>query len=375
MNGPNGVSADVNGNVYIADFGNQRIRKINPAGIVSTFAGTGTAGYNGDGNAATSAQLCYPIGVSADINGNVYIADRDNNRIRMVNFAGIIATFAGIGTAGSSGDDGLAISAQLNHPYGVAADISGNVYIVDLFNSRIRKVNSAGIITAFAGTGVAGYNGDGVLATLAQLNNPWGVSADISGNVYIADQWNHRIRKVNSAGIVTTFAGTGTDGYNGDGFAATSAQLRYPSGLSADINGNVYIADTGNSMIRKVNSAGIITTLAGTGIAGYNGDGDATSAQLNNPYGVSADMNGNVYIADPFNERIRFVVISPQPVARPMMLPSCQPSLRPSRQPSNQPTMQPSQQPSSQPSGTGISNARNELQLIAERTLIYFSSH
>ena len=319
MNGPNGVSADVNGNVYIADFGNQRIRKINPAGIVSTFAGTGTAGYNGDGNAATSAQLYYPTGVSADMNGNVYIADRDNNRIRMVNFAGIIATFAGIGTAGSSGDDGLAISAQLNHPYGVAADISGNVYIVDLFNSRIRKVNSAGIITAFAGTGVAGYNGDGVLATLAQLNNPWGVSADI--------------------------------------------------------NGNVYIADTGNSMIRKVNSAGIITTLAGTGIAGYNGDGDATSAQLNNPYGVSADMNGNVYIADPFNERIRFVVISPQPVARPMMLPSCQPSLRPSRQPSNQPTMQPSQQPSSQPSGTGISNARNELQLIAERTLIYFSSH
>ena len=312
------------------------------AGIITTFAGTGSLGYNGDGD-ATSSQLNYPTGVSADINGNVYIADQGNHRIRKVNSAGILSTFAGTGTAGYNGD-GDATSAQLNFPTGVAADISGNVYIGDGNNHRIRKVNSAGILTTFAGTETVGYNGDGIAATSAQLWYPYGVTADINGNVYTADSSNQSIRKVNSAGIITTLAGTGIAGYSGDGVAATSAQLYFPYGVAVDMNGNVYIADTYNSRIWKVNSAGIVSTFAGGSWGGYISDGGpATSAQLNYPCGVSVDRNGNVYIADLNNNRILFVVVSSQPVARPMMLPSCQPS--------EQPSVQPSRQPSSQPSG------------------------
>ena len=324
------VSADISGNVYIADDGNHRIRKVNSAGIVSTFAGTGTAGSNGDGVVATSAQLSSPSGLSADINGNVYIADQVNHRVRKVNSAGILVTFAGTGTAGYNGDGGAATSTQLNYPVGVSADINGNVYIADSSNNRIRMVNVAGIISTFAGTITEGYFGDGGAATSAQLSWPHGVSADINGNVYIADWDNNRVRKVNVAGIITTFAGTGTAGSNGDGGAATSAQLNNPYAVAVDVNGNVYIADQANQRIRKVNAGGILTTFAGTGAAGYNGDGVTTMAQLNNPFGVSVDMNGNVYIADTYNNRILFVAITSQPVSRPTMLPSCQPSSQPS---------------------------------------------
>ena len=237
---------------------------------------------------------------------------------------------------GPSGDGGAATSAQLYNPTGVAANINGNVYIADQVNHRVRMVTAAGIMTTFAGTGTAGYNGDGVLATSTQLNYPCGISADINGNVYIADYNNNRIRMVNSAGIVSTFAGTETAGSNGDGVAATLAQLNNPYGVSADINGNVYIADQANQRIRKVNAEGILTTFAGTGTAGSSGDGGAaTSAQLNNPFGVSADINGNVYIADTNNNRILFVGIPSQPVSRPTMLPSGQPTLLPSLQQSS----------------------------------------
>ena len=228
MDDPYGPSADISGNVYIADYYNNKIRKVDSACIISTFAGTGAYGSSGDGSAAKLAYLSFPCGVSADNSGNVYITDWGNTKIRMVNSAGIITTFAGTGAYGSSGDGGAATLAQFMYPTWVSADISGNVYITDWGNTKIRKVDSAGIITTFAGTGAYGSSGDGYAATLAQFMYPYGVSADISGNVYIADNANYKIRMVNSAGIITTFAGTGAYGSSGDGYAATFAQFIYP---------------------------------------------------------------------------------------------------------------------------------------------------
>ena len=287
-------------------------------GIITTFAGTGAVGSSGDGGAATSAQLGYPSGVSASMSGNVFIADTYNNKIRMVTNTGIITTIAGTGAVGSSGDGGAATSARLYHPYGLSVDISGNVYIIDSINNKIRLVSSTGIITTFAGTGMWGSNGDGGAATSAQLSAPRGVSVDISGNVYFADTNNHKIRMVTSTGIITTIAGTGDVGSSGDGSAATSAQLAGPMGVSVDISGNVYIADSYNNNIRMVTSLGIITTIAGTGAVGSCGDGGvATSAQLNSPEGVSVDISGNVYISDYYNQKIRKFVPQGQVVFQP----------------------------------------------------------
>ena len=215
-------------------------------GIITTIAGNGIAGYSGDGGLATNAELNNPYGVAVDSNGNIYIADTNNNRIRKVNSTtGIITTIAGNGTAGYSGDGGLATNAELYYPYGVAVDSNGNIYIADTYNNRIRKVNSTtGIITTIAGNGTAGYSGDGGPATNAQLNYPYGVAVDSSGNIYIADTDNNRIRKVNSTtGIITTIAGNGNPGYSGDGGPATNAELYDPSGVAVDSNGNIYIAD------------------------------------------------------------------------------------------------------------------------------------
>jgi PKD repeat protein len=303
LNLPTGVAVDGQGNLYIADYVNHRIRKVS-SGIITTVAGTGTAGYSGDGGQATSAQLDYPFGVAVDAQGNLYIADQVNQRIRKVS-GGIITTVAGTGTAGYSGDGGQATSAQLNNPIGVAVDGQGNLYIADYMNHRIRKVSS-GIITTVAGTGTAGYSGDGGQATSAQLDGPVGVGVDAQGSVYIADQGNQRIRKL-SGGIITTVAGTGTAGFLGDGGQATSAQLNSPFGVAVDGQGNLYIADASNHRVRKV-SGGIITTVAGTGTSGYSGDGgQATSAQISEPVGVAVDGQGNLYIADYDNQRIRKV--------------------------------------------------------------------
>ena len=333
-----GVSVDISGNVYIADGNNNKIRKVTSTGIITTFAGTGSGGSSGDGGAATSAQLNSPVGMSVDISGNVYFADYSNNKIRMVSSIGIITTIAGTGAVGSSGDGGAATSAQLCFPRGVSVDISGNVYIADTFNNKIRMVTSKAIITTFAGTGTFGSGGDGGAAISAQLSNTYGVSLDISGNVYITDTNNHKIRMVTSTGIITTIAGTGVMGSSGDGGAATSAQLASPEGVSVDISGNVYIADTGNYKFRLVTSTGIITTIAGTGTAGSSGDGGAaTSAPLSYPWGVSVDILGNVYIADGGNNKIRMVL----PQGRVVSLPTGQPSHSPSRQPSRQPTSRP----------------------------------
>ncbi len=308
LNYPSAVAVDAAGNVYIADASNNRIRKINTGGIISTIAGTGVAGYSGDGAAATLAQLNSPFGVTVDVAGNVFIADASNNRVRKINTGGIISTIAGTGVLGYSGDGAAAALAQLSYPYGVVVDAAGNVYISDNANHRIRKIDINGIISTIAGTGVAGYSGDGAAATLAQLNYPSGIAVDAAGTVYIADYFNHCICKINTGGIISTYAGTGAPGYSGDGAAATLAQLNYPSGVAVDAAGNLYIVDYLNSRTRQVNTGGIISTFAGTGVAGYSGDGAAaTLAQVNRPLGLALDAAGTVYIADYNNHRIRTV--------------------------------------------------------------------
>jgi DNA-binding beta-propeller fold protein YncE len=311
LNGPISVAIDSYGNLYIADYASLRIRKVSPSGIITTVAGTGVAGYSGDGGQAISAQLYGPISIAIDGSGNLYFADFYNYRIRKVDTSGIITTVAGTGTQGYSGDGGNATSAQINKSYGVALDSSSNLYVADSDNHRIRKVSPSGIITTVAGTGTAGYSGDGGNATSAQLNNPYSVAIDSSGNLYIADYSNSRIRRVSTSGIITTFAGTGSAGYSGDGGSATSAQFYGPYGVVIDSSSNLYIADYGNHRVRKVSTSGIITTIAGTGSAGYSGDGgSAISAQLNYPMGVTVDSYGNLYIADKSNYRIRKVTFA-----------------------------------------------------------------
>jgi sugar lactone lactonase YvrE len=314
---PSDVATDGAGSVYIADYANNRVRKVNSAGTISTFAGNGTPGYSGDGGPATSARLHYPSGVAMVSGGNLYIADSANNRVRMVDGAGIITTVAGTGTPGFSGDGGPAVDAELDLPWDVAVDISGNLYIADYNNHRVRRVDASGNITTVAGDGTPGYSGDGGPATSASLCGPSGVALDAAGNLYIAEACNNRIRKVDTSGIITTFAGNGTAGYAGDGGPATSARLNGPDGLAFDTAGSLYVGDSGNHRVREVASTGIISTFAGNGVAGYSGDGGpASSASLNRPRGVATDGMGSVYVADQGNQRIRKVaaVASPGPV-------------------------------------------------------------
>ena len=310
---PVGVAVDGNGHLYIADADNRRIRRVDAfTGTISTIAGTGERGYSGDGGLATQAQLSEPVGVAVDGAGNLYIADTDNNRVRKVDAAtGTISTIAGAGYSGDSGHGGPATQAQLSEPVGVAVDGAGNLYIADEGDHRIRKVDAAtGIISTIAGTGEWGYSGDGGLAIEAQLSEPHGVAVDAVGNVYITSYWNHRVRKVDAVtGTISTIVGTGGWGYSGDGGLATQAELRYPSAVTVDGAGNLYIADEGNHRVRKVDAVtGTISTIAGTGEWGYGGDGGpATQAQLRYPSAVTVDGIGNLYIADSGNHRIRKV--------------------------------------------------------------------
>ena len=256
-------------------------------------AGSSTAGSSGDGGKALNAQLNHPQGLTGDTSGNLYIADTNNNKIRLVSRAGIISTIVGMGMVGSSGDGGAAIAAQLNSPIGVAIDGFGNMYIVDSNNNKIRMVStSTSIITTIAGTGISGHIGDGGSAISAQLNSPQGIALDTVGNLYIADGNNEKIRLVTSAGIITTYAGTGTYGASGDGGPATSALLGYPQSVAwHTASSSLYIA--ADQKVRLVNSAGIITTFAGTGAAGYSGDGGpATNAKLYTPWAVALDAKG-----------------------------------------------------------------------------------
>jgi len=314
---PTDMTVDSAGNLYIADSGNHRVRKVAAGtGIITTVAGTGTQAFSGDGEPAASASLYYPYGVEVDSAGNLYVADTYNHRIRKVAVVtGIITTVAGIGTSGFLGDGGPAASASLNMPFKAVVDASGNVFILDGYNFRIRKVDSgAGIITTVAGNGkqTPDFNGDGGEATAASLNTPFDVTVDSAGNQYIADSYNQRIRRVAAGtGIITTVAGDGTAGSSGDGGQATSARFNTPSAVTLDGDGNLYIADFNNQRIRRVAAgSGIITTVAGNGLSGFAGDGgQATSASLSWPSGMAIDSAGNLFIADRDNQRIRKVEI------------------------------------------------------------------
>ncbi len=296
---PYSTANDATGNLYIADAGHNRIRMVNTSGIITTIAGTGTGGYNGDNILATSAELKGPTGVAVDAAGNVYIADNYNNRIRKIDATGIITTVAGNGTMGYSGDGAAATAAALNLPHELAVTPAGIIYISDTWNNCVRKVDAAGIITTIAGNGTYGYNGDNIPATSAMLYRPYGLSIDASENVYVADDGNHRIRKIKNTGIIITIAGNDTSGYNGDNQPATAAQLNDPFYATTDQFGNVYIADPGNFRIRMINTSGIINTIAGIGIDSCPDDGqDAISAKLASPIAISIDSYNDIYITD-----------------------------------------------------------------------------
>jgi sugar lactone lactonase YvrE len=303
--GPAGVAVDSTGNIYIATYADNRIRKVDTKGNIATFAGNSGYGFAGDGGPALSAQLSQPRGISLDSSGNLYLADRWNNRIRKI-AGGNISTIAGNGQGSFGGDGGIATSAQLSYPDGVAVDQAGNVYVSDLLNNRVRMVTPTGTISTVAGNGNPGFGGDGGAATSAQLNQPAGLAIDSSGNLYIADSNNAAVRKVTPQGIISTVAGTGVEGFSGDGGAATKATLMAPLGVAVDAQGNLYIADY-YGWIREVNgSTGVISTIAGNGGLGYSGDGgSATSAQFYNPIAVAVDNAGNVYVADSGNGAVR----------------------------------------------------------------------
>ena len=273
---PTGVVTDALGNIYLSDSNNNRIRRVDAVtGLISTVAGTGTSGYNGDNIPATQAMVSNPAGLAIDGAGNLYFADNGNHILRRIDaVTGLITTVAGTpGVQGYSGDGSLATAARLTFPEGVALDITGNLYIADTGNSVIRKVDTSGTITSIAGTGTAGYNGDGILATTAQLNNPWNLTAAADGSFYIADLDNHRIRRIAPSGLIATVAGTGTSGFSGDGSAAVSAQLKAPAAVVLDPAGNLYIADSGNNRVRKVYATtSVIQTIAGDNDESFAGD-------------------------------------------------------------------------------------------------------
>lgn len=310
---PWGVAVDGSGNIFIADGANKRVRKVNTSKIISTIAGIGIDGYSGDGGNATSAEISWSRGLTTDNLGNLYIIDNGNNCIRKINTSGIISTFAGDGWPfGYSGDGGLATLAKLHGPCGITTDAFGNVYISDLGNHCIRKINSLGIISTIAGTGVSGFSGDGGNAIMAQLSFPKGLKIDALGNLYIGDSGNHRIRKINSSGIITTIAGNGNDIYSGDGVLAISAELRDPNSIALDWANNIFFTDEGSHTVRKIDGTGIITTIAGNGVPGILGDGGpAINSQLYNPNGIAIDSYNNIYISEHGSHKIRVICNSP----------------------------------------------------------------
>jgi sugar lactone lactonase YvrE len=307
LNLPTGVALDAQGNLFIADLGNNRVRKVNSAGVISTLAGTGAFGSDGDGGPATSARV-NPFGVAVDGAGNLFIAEIDSNRVRRINPAGIISTVAGTGTRGFAGDNGPAVSAQFFGPKNVTVDSSGDLYIVDTFNNRIRKITPDGIITTVAGTGVQGFSGDNGPATSAQLNWPSGIALTAAGNLLIVD--SVRIRSVSPAGVISTIAGGGEAIIDSrDGKAALSVHLGPVTGIAADLAGNIFVGESDLGYIRKMTPAGSIVTVAGNGRSlTFGGDlGPASAARLSQPWGISLDAIGNLFIADTGNNRIRMV--------------------------------------------------------------------
>ena len=294
------MAVDTAGNVYVADSSNFLIRKISPAGDVSTLAGSGANGAN---NATgTAATFRFPTGVAVDTAGNVYVADLSNHLIRKITPTGTVSTLAG--NAGISGaNDATGTAATFNLPTGVAVDTAGNVYVADLSNHLIRKITPTGTVSTLAGNaGISGaINATGTAAT---FNLPTGVAVDTAGNVYVADSSNHLIRKISPAGVVTTLAGTVGVFGSADG-NGTNATFNLPSGVAVDTAGNVYVADSSNQLIRKISPAGDVTTLAGTAGATGSTNGTGAAARFNNPLGVAVNTDDNVYVADGLNHLIR----------------------------------------------------------------------
>ncbi len=311
---PQGVRMDGNGNIFIADTENSSVRRIAKDGTISTIAGNGKRQFGGDGGPASLASLDDPASVRPDAAGNLYIADSDNEAVRKVAPDGTISTVAGNGFQGYSGDNGLATNATLNTPEDMALDNSGNLYISDFGNQRIRRVSPNGTITTVAGNGQAKYAGDGGLATQASLNGPRGLAFDPAGNLYIADYYNARIRRLSfSDGTMSTIAGGGTRVFTTGSIPATQAALAGPTGIVIDGSGNVYFADALQSRIYVVSAAtSNLSIVAGNGNYGFSGDGGpATLAQFDGPYGLALDTAGNLMIADSFNNRIREILVSP----------------------------------------------------------------
>ncbi len=296
---PLGVAVDIDGNVYVADSKNHKIKKISEAGLVSTLAGSGVQG-DADG-AGADAQFDNPSDVAVDVSGNVYVADLSNQKIRKITPAGEVSTLAGSGIEGDL--DGPGTSARFDAPLGVAVDASGNVYVADADNYKIRKITPAGEVSTLAGNGSVGdVNGTG---SDARFKGTRGVAVDASGNVYVADADNHKIKKITPTGEVSTFAGSGDSG-DDEGIGA-DAQLNRPSDVAVDADGNVYVADLQNEKIRKITAAGVVSTLAGNGRRGDT-DGSAALARFNGLKGVTVDADGNVYVADTDNHKIRKIV-------------------------------------------------------------------
>jgi trimeric autotransporter adhesin len=313
---PAGLAFDQNGQLYFFD--SERLRMIDRSGAISTIGGSTTAGYSGDGGAPTLAQFRPAIeplaltGLVVDSQGTVYVSDAGNQRVRRVAPGTTVETVAGTGEPGYGGDGGPSHDAQLRFPRGLALAPSGDLYIADSGNNRIRKVDASGQITTVAGTGSPGFSGDGGPATEAQLNGPEGLTFDpLSGSLLIADTLNHRVRKVNADGRITTSAGSGRPSFEGDGTRATAASLRLPLAVSLDSRGNLYILDAGNLRVREVNTRGLIYTVVGDGsqeVSPPIGDGQpATRASLLAPVALTLDSHDNLYIADIASARIRRV--------------------------------------------------------------------
>ena len=305
---------DQMGNCYIVSgLGGNRIRKIDTAGIITTFAGNGTAGYGGDGFAATNAELNVPRSIAIDPSGNIYIADGGNNAIRKISIAtGVISTIAGTGVAGYNGDNISATSAMLNEPNDICFDRYGNLFIADEENNRIRKIDATGIITTFAGNGVYGYSGDNGQATAAQLWLPWSLAIDDKNNLYISDLGNFRIRKVSTSGVISTFAGSSTNIYAVDGVPATDAGF-YPDQIRFNTSNQLFIGDFDqNYRVLMIDTFGIIHSIAGNGNAGFSGDGGpATAAEFDYPGGLAFDRCDNLYITDIDAKRVRKAAFHP----------------------------------------------------------------